>query len=203
MTRSSRALSLFLVAAAVAASACRKEAAAPLVTPGPDTTANVVDSAAIRDSLDRARRLAEEEARRLAAEAGPDRERRLAEMRSALSAPVYFDYNQAELAEDARATLDAKVPVLVANPALRLRIAGHTDDRGSDEYNIALGQRRAVTVREYLAARGVDAARLDVVSFGEEMPAVPGEDEGAWAQNRRAEFEVVAGEITNVGEPRP
>jgi len=93
--------------------------------------------------------------------------------------------------------------VLVANPALRLRVAGHTDDRGSDEYNIALGQRRAVTVREYLAARGVDASRLDVVSFGEEMPAVPGEDEGAWAQNRRAEFEVVAGEITNVGEPRP
>jgi peptidoglycan-associated lipoprotein len=203
MTRSSRALSLVLVAAAVAASACRKEAAAPIVTPDPDTTASVVDSAAIRDSLDRARRLAEEEAARLAAAAGPDRERRLAEMRSALSAPVYFDYNQAELAEDARATLDAKVPVLVANPALRLRVAGHTDDRGSDEYNIALGQRRAVTVREYLAARGVDASRLDVVSFGEEMPAVPGEDEGAWAQNRRAEFEVVAGEITNVGESRP
>jgi peptidoglycan-associated lipoprotein len=203
MTRSSRVLSLLLLAAAVGAAACRKEAAAPIVTPEPDTTATTVDSAAIRDSLDRARRLAEEEARRLAEGNSADRERRLAEMRAALGAPVYFDYNQAELADDARATLDAKVPVLVANPGLRLRIAGHTDDRGSDEYNIALGQRRAVTVREYLAARGVDAARLDIVSFGEEMPAVPGQDEGAWAQNRRAEFEVVAGEITNVGEPRP
>ncbi len=96
-------------------------------------------------------------------------------------------------------TLDAKVPVLQANPGLRLRIAGHTDNRGSDEYNIALGQRRAAMVREYLQARGIDGARLEIVSFGEEMPAVEGDNEGAWAQNRRAEFEVIAGEITNVG----
>jgi peptidoglycan-associated lipoprotein len=203
MTRSSRALTLLLLAAAGAV-ACRTPAAEPIVTPDPDSAAtSLVDSAAIRDSLERARRAAEDSAR-LAAEAGAgDRERRLAEMRAALTAPVYFDYNQAELAEDARMTLDAKVPVLVANPGLRLRIAGHTDSRGSDEYNVALGQRRAATVREYLAARGVDESRLDLVSFGEEMPAVPGEDEGAWAQNRRAEFEVVAGEITNVGEVRP
>ena len=205
MTRSTRALSLLLVAGAVGLSACRREAEPPIVTPGPDTTgASLVDSAAIRDSIARARRLAEEEeARRNAAANSGDRERRLGEMRSALTAPVYFDYNQAELAEDARATLDAKVPVLAANPGLRVRIAGHTDSRGSDEYNVALAQRRAVTVREYLAARGVDPSRLDIVSFGEEMPAVPGEDEGAWAQNRRAEFEIVAGEITNVGESRP
>ena len=205
MTRSSRALSLVLLAAAVGTAACRKQAAEPIVTPGPDSSAtSLVDSAAIRDSIDRARRLAEEEeARRLAAANSGDRERRMAEMRAALTAPVYFDYNQAELAEDARMTLDAKVPVLVANPGLRVRIAGHTDSRGSDEYNVALGQRRAATVREYLSARGVDASRMDIVSFGEEMPAVPGEDEGAWAQNRRAEFEVVAGEITNVGEGRP
>jgi len=205
MTRSSRALSLVLLAAAVGTAACRKQAAEPIVTPGPDSSAtSLVDSAAIRDSIDRARRLAEEEeARRLAAANSGDRERRMAEMRAALTAPVYFDYNQAELAEDARMTLDGKVPVLVANPGLRVRIAGHTDSRGSDEYNVALGQRRAATVREYLSARGVDASRMDIVSFGEEMPAVPGEDEGAWAQNRRAEFEVVAGEITNVGEGRP
>ena len=205
MTRSSRALSLVLLAAAVGTAACRKQAAEPIVTPGPDSSAtSLVDSAALRDSIDRARRLAEEEeARRLAAANSGDRERRMAEMRAALTAPVYFDYNQAELAEDARMTLDGKVPVLVANPGLRVRIAGHTDSRGSDEYNVALGQRRAATVREYLSARGVDASRMDIVSFGEEMPAVPGEDEGAWAQNRRAEFEVVAGEITNVGEGRP
>jgi len=204
MTRSTRAPFLLLAAAAVALAACRRQAEPPIVTPGPDTASTaMVDSAAIRDSLARARRLAEEEEARRNAGNTADRERRLAEMRSALTAPVYFDYNQAELAEDARATLDAKVPVLAANPGLRVRIAGHTDSRGADEYNVALGQRRAVTVREYLAARGIDPSRLDIVSFGEEMPAVPGEDEGAWAQNRRAEFEIVAGEITNVGESRP
>jgi peptidoglycan-associated lipoprotein len=131
-----------------------------------------------------------------------ERERLVAGARAALLAPVYFEYNQAELPEDARMTLDAKVPVLMANPGLRIRIGGHTDDRGSDEYNLALGQRRAAVVREYLQTRGVDGARMDITSFGEEMPAVQGSDEGAWAQNRRAEFEITAGEITNAGEPR-
>mgnify|MGYP006150152075 CR=1 FL=1 len=75
----------------------------------------------------------------------------------------------------------------------------YADERGSREYNLALGQRRAAAVVEYLQARGIDASRFDVTSMGEEMPAVPGDNEGAWAQNRRAEFEVVAGELTNIG----
>lgn len=200
MIRTWRVLPLLLLGLAVTATACRRQAVEP-VTPQPEFAESPpVDSAAIRDSIANARRLAEEEARRLAGMNDADRERRLAEMRAALTAPVYFEFNAADLAEDARMTLDAKVPVLVANPGLQLRITGHTDTRGSDEYNIALGQRRAAMVREYLTQRGVDGARLDIVSFGEEQPAVAGNDEGAHAQNRRAEFEVTAGEITTVGE---
>jgi peptidoglycan-associated lipoprotein len=200
MPRSSRAFTLVVLGLAVTAAACRRETIEP-VTPVPaDTAATAgIDSAAIRDSIARARQ-AEEDARRLAEEqAGADRERRLAELRAALTAPVYFEYNQSEIGEDARLTLDAKVQALVANPGLRLRVSGHTDSRGSDEYNLALGQRRAAAVVEYLQARGVDAGRFDVTSMGEEMPAVPGDNEGAWAQNRRAEFEVVAGELVNPG----
>ena len=200
MPRSSRALALVVLGLVVTATACRRDELEP-VTPQPadDTTGVRVDSAAIRDSIAQAR-LAEDEARRIAEEqGGADRERRLAELRAALTAPVYFEYNQAEVGDDARVTLDAKVQALVANPGLRLRVSGHSDNRGSDEYNLALGQRRAAAVVEYLQARGVDVGRFDVTSMGEEMPAVPGDNEGAWAQNRRAEFEVVAGELTNPG----
>ena len=201
MTRPSRALSLVLVAAAVGTAACRRAVEPAVVPPPVETTdpATGVDSAAIRDSIADAQRLADEEAMRLEA---AELERRMAGARAALLAPVYFEYNQSELPDDARMTLDAKVPVLIANPGIRIRIGGHTDSRGSDEYNLALGQRRAAVVREYLQTRGVDGARLDITSFGEEMPAVQGENEGAWAQNRRAEFEITAGDITNAGEPR-
>ncbi|HEU4632102.1 MAG TPA: peptidoglycan-associated lipoprotein Pal [Gemmatimonadaceae bacterium] len=203
MTRAPRAVPLLAIALALTAAACHKQQLQP-ATPQPadlPPTTSMVDSAAIRDSLDRARAAEEEAARRRADSlAMADRERELAEARAALLAPVYFEFDQAELAEDARMTLDAKVPVLVANPGLRLRIAGHTDSRGSDEYNVALGQRRAVMVREYLVQHGVDASRLDVVSYGEERPAVEGENEGAWAQNRRAEFQIVGGELSNMGD---
>ena len=80
-----------------------------------------------------------------------------------------------------------------ANAGMRIRIAGHTDERGSDEYNLALGQRRAAAAKRYLIAQGIDEARIDVVSFGEERPMVEGSDESAWSQNRRDEFEIVVG----------
>ena len=203
MPRAPRAVPLLAIALILTVAACHKQQIEPVTQPvaEPPPTTPMVDSAAIRDSIARARAAEEEEARRRADEAAmADRERAAAEMRAALLAPVYFEFDQAELAEDARMTLDAKVPVLTANAGLRIRIAGHTDSRGSDEYNIALAQRRAVMVREYLSQHGIDPSRLDVVSYGEERPAVEGENEGAWAQNRRAEFQIVAGELSNMGE---
>ena len=115
------------------------------------------------------------------------------EARSALTAAIYFDYDAAEISDQARAILDAKLPLLNANTGLRIRVAGHTDSRGSDEYNLALGQRRAAATKRYLTQRGIDASRIDVVSFGEERPAMDGEGEEAFSRNRRAEFEIVSG----------
>jgi peptidoglycan-associated lipoprotein len=106
---------------------------------------------------------------------------------------IYFDYDKDEIRADQQAALDAKVPILTLNSSLRIRIAGHTDNRGSDEYNLALGQRRAATTKRYLIARGIADSRIDVVSFGEERPAMQGDNEDAWAKNRRAEFEIISG----------
>ena len=193
-----RATVLFTIAGLTLA-ACRKKPA-PAPTPTPTTTVN-------QDSIDAARRAREEADRRAREAAARDSAARaqarldsiVNAARATLNAPVYFDYDAADLRDDARGVLEAKLPILTANAGLRIRIAGHTDSRGSDEYNLALGQRRAAAVVEYLQARGVDASRFDVTSMGEEMPAVPGDNEGAWAQNRRAEFEVVAGELVNPG----
>lgn len=113
--------------------------------------------------------------------------------RSTFEEMIFFDYDQADLTAESRETLDAKLPILRANPAMRIRIAGHTDERGSDEYNIALGQRRAAAAKRYLAAQGIAEERMDVVSYGEERPLVEGADESAWSQNRRDEFEIIVG----------
>lgn len=118
-----------------------------------------------------------------------------------LSAKIHFDFNIAELRPADRAILDAKVPILKANPALRIRITGNCDERGSDQYNIALGLRRAAAAREYLTLAGIDASRVDVASLGRELPIDKGSTETAWAANRRDEFEIVAG-ATNIVAPR-
>src|SRR5437867_2856440 len=84
-------------------------------------------------------------------------------------------------------------PQPVTTPGLRVRISGHCDERGSDEYNLALGNRRATKAKEYLVQHGVDAGRVETGSYGEERPIAQGHDENAWAQNRRDEFEILAG----------
>jgi peptidoglycan-associated lipoprotein len=101
---------------------------------------------------------------------------------------VYFEFDSTELSDRARETLQRNADWLVRNPTWAVAIGGHCDERGTIEYNIALGDRRARTVRDYLGSLGVAAARMRVVSYGEERPAVPGHDETAWARNRRAEF---------------
>jgi len=106
---------------------------------------------------------------------------------------IHFDYDQSTIRAEDQAILDRKAAILAANPAVRVRISGHADERGSDEYNLALGNRRAAAAKRYLAGRGVTEARMDIVSYGEERPVAAGQNEGAWAQNRRAEFEITAG----------
>ena len=117
---------------------------------------------------------------------------------AALTATIFFDYDRSDITEDARSKLDAKVPVLTQNSGVRIRIAGHTDSRGSDEYNLALGQRRAAAAKRYLTDRGIDGSRIEIVSFGEERPTCTEEAEGCWSRNRRDEFEITAGQSTMV-----
>jgi len=202
-----RRIALFSTAIAVVAAvgACKKpEPPAPVVP--------AIDSVAIRDSIERARlaRLrqdsitAAEAARRRAQQlqdsianaqrmAAAETERISNELRGVITTTVNYDFDKAELRPDARAALDQKIPILNANSGLMIRIAGHTDSRGSGEYNLQLGQRRAAAARDYLTARGVAASRIELVSYGEERPLCQMMDEGCWSQNRRAEFEITAG----------
>ena len=99
---------------------------------------------------------------------------------------VYFDYDSADLRPDARSGLDGIAANLLQQPQCRFVIEGHCDERGTREYNLALGERRANVVMAYLAALGVDPARMETISYGKERPAVVGNDEADWAKNRRA-----------------
>jgi len=101
---------------------------------------------------------------------------------------VFFDYDSAELRPDAQATLQEIGAWLVGHPDKTVTIEGHCDERGTREYNLALGEWRAQAVASYLAASGVDPSRMQTVSYGKERPAMVGSDESAWAQNRRAVF---------------
>ena len=110
-----------------------------------------------------------------------------------LAAMINFEYDQAVIRSADQGTLDRKATILGANPNVKLQISGHADERGSDEYNLALGNRRAAAAKRYLENKGIDGSRMDVVSYGEERPLNPGHDEAAYAQNRRDEFQITAG----------
>lgn len=106
---------------------------------------------------------------------------------------IHFDYDQDAIKPEDVPVLDSKAAILKANPAVRIRISGHADDRGSDEYNLVLGNKRALAAKRYLESKGVAGGRIEVTSFGEERPVDPAANESAWAKNRRAEFEILAG----------
>lgn len=98
---------------------------------------------------------------------------------------VFFAYDSSDLAPEARDTLNRQVEWLNRYPNLQITIEGHSDERGTREYNIALGDRRATTVKNYLVSMGVPASRINTISYGKERPAVVGSDAASWAQNRR------------------
>ncbi len=102
--------------------------------------------------------------------------------------PIYFAFDQSSLSESGKATAEAVARLMQEFPEVTVRIEGHADERGTNEYNLALGERRAQAVQQYLASYGIDAGRVSVLSYGEERPAAEGSDESAWSLNRRAEF---------------
>ena len=101
---------------------------------------------------------------------------------------VYFDYDSYVVKDEFRPVVEANAKALTTNPSRHMAVQGHTDDRGSSEYNLALGQRRAEAVVKSLTLMGAKPTQLEATSFGKERPAVPGENEEAWAKNRRAEL---------------
>lgn len=101
---------------------------------------------------------------------------------------VYFDFDKSAIRADAYESLQAHAQYLAGKPGAKIRIEGHADERGTREYNMALGERRAKAVVSFLTANGAGAGQLDVVSYGEEKPAADGHDETSWTQNRRAEL---------------
>lgn len=101
---------------------------------------------------------------------------------------IYFDFDRYNLRDDAKADLRKNIDVMMQDQNIRITVEGHCDERGTVEYNLALGERRAKSARDYMVSMGVKADRISTISYGKERPAAFGQDEGAWAKNRRDEF---------------
>jgi len=203
-----RSLSLAAAAALLAACSRPQHPAALAPQPAPDLAAQArrdsLAAAARRDSLAAAAR-ADSLARLAAVRAHEDSVRAEVERGggmdvgaagallppaddSVLVTRVHFAFDKSDLTAQDRAELDRKVSLLQRYPHLRIEVAGNCDERGSDEYNLALGMRRAAAAKTYLANYGIAADRISVVSYGEERPLDPGHNETAWAANRRDDF---------------
>lgn len=114
--------------------------------------------------------------------------RQVSDAEASAIGPIYFGYDSSLLPPGEMAKIDAAADYLARNPRVVLIVEGHCDERGSNEYNLALGEQRALAVRSYLADAGISADRVQSRSYGEERPAVEGHDESAWRMNRRGEF---------------
>lgn len=185
---------------AVVAAGCGKktpEQVAPAANADSAANAERMRQDSIAAAQAEADRRAREEADRVASQRAADSAAaaaRAAEgIRNSVAAMIHFDLDKSNIRSEDASILDQKVAILQANPELRIRVGGHCDERGSDEYNLALGNRRAQAAKQYLVSHGIDASRIETQSWGEERPAVDGHDEGAWSQNRRDEFEIIGG----------
>ncbi len=172
------------LALALVLAGCGGGAPEPEPEPEPEPQVNTRDEEAERRAREEAERLRREEEERRRREA--ERQRVL----TIIAERVHFDFDKSDIRPDAEQVLQRKVTVLREYPGVTLRIEGHCDERGSNEYNLALGQRRAESVRRYLMSYGIETGRFTTISYGEERALVNASNEEAWAQNRRAEFGV-------------
>mgnify|MGYP001549473103 CR=1 FL=1 len=201
MTGKTRLVPFALLAVATVAACSHKppppQAPAPQQGPNQDS---INAEQARRDSIARADAARRDSIARAQAEADRLRAAKDAATKT-LTQVIYFDFDSDALKDDAKSSLDAKIGVLNASPDVKIRVGGNTDERGSDEYNVALGQRRAASAKRYLTDHGISADRIDVISYGEERPVATGHDESSWSQNRRDEFEITAGADMIKGAP--
>src|SRR2546426_266090 len=175
------------VAFALVAAACH-HAAPPQVTVEPTPDVNPVAERAPRDSSPP---LAEPQR----ADSGRASQRTTEQIKAILAAMIHFDFDKSAIRPGDAETLDQKVPILRGNPSLRIQIAGNCDERGSDEYNLALGNRRAMAARQYLVSHGVEESRIATISYGKERPLDPGHNEEAWAKKRNDQFSILTANV--------
>lgn len=184
-------LSLSILSVALIASGCSRNKASAAPTPKTASAEQAASEAAAREAA----KLREESDRAAAADrnaaerAAGDREL----VKAALTTPVQFEFDRSDISEEGIRLLDQKVEALQKNPTIRIRIEGNADDYGSDEYNMVLSQRRAAVVNRYFTERGIDASRIQIVSYGEEKPLCTDRDEGCRSKNRRDEFVILSG----------
>lgn len=179
-----RLLTLFAAAALLAACETASEVASDASGSAAASASGAASTSASSstDSASSASSASDSASSASSAAAEPTAEEKLAQIGTA----VYFGFDSSVLSSAAQATLDRQAAFLAAEPSLRIIIEGHADERGTREYNLALGERRASVARDYLVAKGVNAARIRTVSYGKERPAVVGSNQTAWAKNRRA-----------------
>ena len=185
-----RRFTVAVLAATLAVGACKGDPPPPPAPP-----------AVNQDSIDAARRAEEERLARERAEAEA-RAREAAEREAAAAraaaretpeAMVFFDYDVSEIRSDMQQLMRQKAAILRASPQVQIRIEGHADERGSPEYHLALGNRRAEAIRDFLTGFGLSESRFEITSFGEDRPLANGSGEAAWQRNRRGEFRITAG----------
>ncbi len=173
---------IFVVTIVLLGAGCAKKAAQARSEPAQiGATGPSAEELRAREEAERRRRIAESQVGR-PADVTPG---------MSVMDQVYFDFNDATLREDAKATLTRNAEWLRTNPQVRVQVEGNCDERGTEEYNLALGDRRAQVVKGYLASLGIDGSRLSTISYGKEHPVDPGHNEDAWSRNRRAEFKVM------------
>jgi peptidoglycan-associated lipoprotein len=181
-------LSISLLSIAALSSACSRNKVAAAPTP-----ANAAADRAATEAADRENAKLRADADRANSD-HQDAAKKLASDQSAITTPIYFQFDRSDISDEGIRNLDQKVDALQRNSAVRLRIEGNADDSGSDEYNMALGQRRAASVEKYFTERGIDHTRVQIVSYGEERPACKvSHEEDCRSKNRRDEFVILSG----------
>jgi peptidoglycan-associated lipoprotein len=161
---------------------CASRSAQQASAPTAGVTGPSAEELRAREEAERRRRIAESQLGARPATPPPG---------SSILENVYFDFDKATLTDQAKDTLVRNAQWLREHPQVRVQVEGHADERGTSEYNLALGERRAESVKNYLLSLGIDGSRLVTISYGEERPADPGHNEEAWAKNRRVEFKAM------------
>ena len=176
----------FIVSSLLLVSSCAKK---QIQTVGTGETRMVQPTTSVPS--DKEMKDAEAAAAAEAAEMAKAHEKFMMEMKTFESTNIYFDFDSSELKPEARVVLTAKAGWLRDNSEYKVKIEGHCDERGTNEYNLALGERRADAAAKFLNALGVSGDRINTISYGEERPAVSGSNDEAWAKNRRDEFKLI------------